>query len=1024
MVLSLSFSAFSAERIQVRKFAGLNTRLDPFEIQDGESPAMNNFVLDKAGALTKRGIFKKFNTTSAGSFPITSVYKFYTSGDVGYLICAGGTSLYQATANNLNNLSVTQNTVTANSHWAFESFTDGTSELVFAANNDVRLQVWDGTSDAGFYEVGDAGDSGKYPAENCELLKKHKSRLFAAGSNEYPYRIYYSSLTNGRDWATTGGTIDLPSYEKIIAIEVLSDILYIFTRTGIYGLGGDVPDEFYLSKTRATAGTHATKSVVVGDKVIFFLNRAGVFAFDGDQAVNISETIIPTIQDISTIYITNSVGLYDKQGKYWLSYTSSNGSLNDTLLVYDTVIKQWYMLAASFASLFRADGGTDKGELFAGASDNIGYLWQLQTSSGTESITHSTKTQLQTGVTFNTAFWGTEVSPLVGLEESEQESDGDTNLLFHFNGADAATSTDDASPSNHTPTFVNQAQLDTDNWKFPQSSLLLDGASDYITIPDHADWDYGTGDFTFDAYVYFTSLPASTKSFELILHALSSGEGAGSWIWRLYNDSGNYELRMMVYDTGYSTAAATWSTPVVNTWYHIAVVRSSGTVTQYVDGVSVGSDALALTMTSGQTPLLYIGAPEGGGASGWFAGYIDELRMSDTARWTSTFIPVGNNAEGTLISDNLTINAAGQSSLGAITWQETIPSNSDIQFTTRTGVTDDTTYDTWTEPWVSASHVSISTVSDSTVWDTSNADTLTVTDGTGQGRDILYYEPEDETNPYAVKFTVDGAISANEYSDTTVPVIDISGQTFIGFWLKSPVTGNSAVLSIGEVTGTVVGYITASTVAENVWEKHWWNIGSYTSTDIDAIGYVKLTYVGEGAGDMYLGDINAYDFLDNGDTITSTPNNQIQYRAMLATTDSGKTPMLKNAANYVVQLSYFTSGGDEETSLGTSWQSKIFDNQNDYHKRYQWVELTAESQTNNTLYVDYSCDDGDLTGTLSKSFETSGPRVTGRRVKMRMYFPNGVNGNNIQLTVRDDDKESELQLYNLHISFVQEGGFQ
>lgn len=67
--------------------------------------------------------------------------------------------------------------------------------------------------------------------------------------------------------------------------------------------------------------------------------------------------------------------------------------------------------------------------------------------------------------------------------------DANTKLLLHLNGANGATSTKDASLSNHAITFHGTAQLDTAVKKFGLSSLLLDGDSDYLSLLDSDDWD-------------------------------------------------------------------------------------------------------------------------------------------------------------------------------------------------------------------------------------------------------------------------------------------------------------------------------------------------------------------------------------------------------------------------------------------------------------------------------------------------------------------------------------------------------
>ena len=1055
LIVGIVGTAFAVDRIQIRKFAGLNTRLNPYEIANEESPDMSNFTLDTAGTLSERNLFQHYNSVSAGTFPITNVYKFYKTSDVGYMVCAGSTKLFKASSNALTVI-LTDNTVTTGSYWGFETFLgndgiNGSEELCFAANVGAKLLTWNGTN-ASFQDRCYL-DGGKGPGTNCNILKKHKSRLWAAGSSSYPYRIYYSSLNNGIDWNTSGGSIDLPSYEKIMALETLSDVLYIFTRQAIYALGGDTPNEFYIQKTRSTIGTHATKSVVWANRWIMFLNKSGIYAFDGDTSTNLSEPIQPTIDAISTTYLDKSAAIYDNRGRYRLSITSASGSYNDTILIYDTVLKQWYELSGiNLASFFKAEGGNDRGELYAGSSDNSGWLWQLQTEAATEQVSHATKSQLQTGVTFNTVYMGTEISPLVLLEPKPYYSDSYTVVLLHFDGLDAATSTKDISPTPKAFTFVNQAQLDGTYHKFPLNSLLLDGTDDEIYCSNHADFDCFTNlSATVDCWVRFNALP-STISMP-IAGQFNTGIAQGGWLWRLKHDGFVYTMEFL-----YSTNGANVFSEVgdvidmaTNTWYHFALVIDGTTGEFFLNGESVGD--FPITSIFDSTTNMIIG--EGGGGTD-MNGWIDEFRISSIPRWSSNFIVPYNKNSGTLTSANLKIGAADQSSLGTIAWQETLGTNTDIQFTTRTGVTDDTTYDTWitwnsveskrfaaqSGFWVSTS-TSVFEITNATVgsgvaataghyapnglWDLNDTQHNSITDGTNQTRNVLFYEWDDHPNPDCVAFNVAGATSKNDYIETLIPPKNLSSYKWVGFWLKSPVTGDSVRLDIGEVSPTTATYsysakvyTTANTVDVNTWEYHYLPLTLYDSTDIDNIKWLRLTYLGDDNGSVYLGKGHAYDFLDSGETITSTPNDYIQYKAIFGSTINTSIPQLINAGGYVVIISYEIAGSTTESAISSYWQSKIFDLGNEYKKLWQWAEFTLNSSSflsNDTVYLDYDVDDGYYTGTV-----TGNMVVTGRDVKMRFYLPTGTKGKSLQLKIREDDLDSDLKIHNLTIRLIQEGG--
>ena len=75
-----------------------------------------------------------------------------------------------------------------------------------------------------------------------------------------------------------------------------------------------------------------------------------------------------------------------------------------------------------------------------------------------------------------------------------------------------------------------------------------------------------------------------------------------------------------------------------DTWYHLAWSRSSGTLKMFVDGSQEFSGSEDTDCTDDQ---LTIGADYGtySGAHHCIDGYLDEIRVSDTARYTAGFTP-------------------------------------------------------------------------------------------------------------------------------------------------------------------------------------------------------------------------------------------------------------------------------------------------------------------------------------------------------------------------------------------------
>jgi hypothetical protein len=83
----------------------------------------------------------------------------------------------------------------------------------------------------------------------------------------------------------------------------------------------------------------------------------------------------------------------------------------------------------------------------------------------------------------------------------------DTVLMIPFTGTNGSTTFLDW--KGKTISVYGNTQISTAQSKYGGSSGLFDGASDYLRIEDHADFDFGAGDFTIEFYAYFNSVSGS-----------------------------------------------------------------------------------------------------------------------------------------------------------------------------------------------------------------------------------------------------------------------------------------------------------------------------------------------------------------------------------------------------------------------------------------------------------------------------------------------------------------------------------
>jgi hypothetical protein len=201
-------------------------------------------------------------------------------------------------------------------------------------------------------------------------------------------------------------------------------------------------------------------------------------------------------------------------------------------------------------------------------------------------------------------------------------------LLCHFDGVDGSTAFVDSSGKNHVFTSAAGASLTSAQAKFGATSFgKFPGAAFYWAGDDSSDFNFGTGDFTVDFWMYQAAFspqcPFST--------------GPDPAFRPDVNAAGNGTARYV----NTSSGGAIITSPVViglNSWHHIAFVRASAVAYLFVDGVLQGSAADTGNIVLGASPEPEIGA--------WTTGYIvtngamDELRiLKGRAAWTANFTP-------------------------------------------------------------------------------------------------------------------------------------------------------------------------------------------------------------------------------------------------------------------------------------------------------------------------------------------------------------------------------------------------
>lgn len=208
--------------------------------------------------------------------------------------------------------------------------------------------------------------------------------------------------------------------------------------------------------------------------------------------------------------------------------------------------------------------------------------------------------------------------------------DANTKLLLHGDGSGSSFA--DSSLDPKTIAANGNATQSATQSKFGDKSAYFDGSGDYLAIPDSDDWNFGTGDFTIDYFVYQKSYASS--HFNQQMH-LSQSSYPTAW-WSLFTMNNNGTLYFEVNGIPvFQTAAGAIK---LNTWQHVAVARKDGVTKLFIDGALMSNAADTNNYPNVAAPLR-IGAQNTDIM--WFDGYLDEVRISKgAARWTSDFTPL------------------------------------------------------------------------------------------------------------------------------------------------------------------------------------------------------------------------------------------------------------------------------------------------------------------------------------------------------------------------------------------------
>jgi len=204
------------------------------------------------------------------------------------------------------------------------------------------------------------------------------------------------------------------------------------------------------------------------------------------------------------------------------------------------------------------------------------------------------------------------------------------SLLLRGAGTNGSTTFTDSSPNAFTVTAFGNAQISTAQAPTGMSSsMYFDGTGDYLTISDNEAWDFGTGNFTVEAWVYPQGSAANQRIY-------SQYNTFANQVSLRRNDTNNVQF-FVVSSSATLVNLTTTATLNINAWNQVAIVRNGNVFTIYLNGVSAATSTASITYPNVASSLFistYDGVNEG------WNGYISNIRfIKGAALYRSNFTP-------------------------------------------------------------------------------------------------------------------------------------------------------------------------------------------------------------------------------------------------------------------------------------------------------------------------------------------------------------------------------------------------
>lgn len=207
-----------------------------------------------------------------------------------------------------------------------------------------------------------------------------------------------------------------------------------------------------------------------------------------------------------------------------------------------------------------------------------------------------------------------------------------TRLLLAGRGTNGAQTVIDESPEQNETTALSNVQVSTVQSRFGGSSLLF--SSGEALYPASALWQFGTGDFTVDTWVYLSTGGAFQTLGGQWANAFDGG-------WSLHVVDTNAPA-FLFRSTTTDYALVSSENIVVGSWNHVRACRQGANLYLFLNGVLRGSRSDVAAQVIGNSAPMRLGRSVN--VSDYFNGFLDEFRVIKGIALSTASFPLPNTS--------------------------------------------------------------------------------------------------------------------------------------------------------------------------------------------------------------------------------------------------------------------------------------------------------------------------------------------------------------------------------------------